>query len=194
MGFKTPLVFIPERECTMSESRPLLAFTAPSEGQTITMNPLDIFGQADATSNFNLYRLEWGQGDKPETWNLLEKSDSPVKQAEKLYTWDMLEEKEGSSVPGGLITLRLFIRSTNDTFAELLLHLTLGIPTVTPTPTPTPTPTETSTPTATPTDTPTVTPQPTNTPTPPLPTDTVPPTDIPPIIPTPTTTPEMSTP
>jgi penicillin-binding protein 1C len=191
MGFKIPLVFIPDRECTVSDSRPLLSFTSPTEGQTILMNPLDIFGQADATTDFSVFRLEWGQGEKPETWYLLGKSDTPIKQTEKLYTWDVLAETEDAPVPSGLITLRLNMRSTRDTFAELLLHINLGVPTATPSPTPTSTPTETSTPTVVPTDTPTITP---------VPTDAHPPTDDhpsptetpPPPTPTETPTPEVT--
>jgi penicillin-binding protein 1C len=176
MGFSTPLVFTPDRDCTISDSRPLLAFTAPTEGQTVTSNPLDIFGQADATSDFSVYRLEWGLGDKPEAWYLLERDTTPVKQPEKLTSWDVLTETEGSPIPSGLITLRLFLRSSRDTYAELFLHLTLGVPTATPSPSPTPTPTETSTPTGAPTETPTPTPPVTVTPNPgdenPLPTPT----------------------
>jgi penicillin-binding protein 1C len=186
MGFKTPLVFIPDRECTMSDSRPLLSFTAPTAGQTILTNPLDIFGQADATTDFSEFRLEWGQGDKPETWYLLGKSNTPVKQAGKLYTWDVLAATEGSPVPSGLIALRLYMSSTRNTFAELLLHINLGVPTLTPSPTPSPTPTATSTPTAVPTNTPTITIMPTETHSPTD--DHIPPTDTPPP-PTPTETP-----
>lgn len=198
MSFKSPFVFIPDRECTMSDSRPLLAFTSLTEGQTILISPLEIFGQVDATTDFGGYRLEWGQGEKPETWIRLDERGTPVKQPEKLISWDLLTEKEGSPMPGGLITLRLYLRSMRDTFAELRIHITLGVPTTTPSPTPTPTPTETATATPTPTETPTVTPVPTDTPVPvptsfatdhPLPTDTPVPTDTPPPPPTPTETP-----
>ena len=191
MGFKTPLVFIPDRECTMSDSRPLLSFTAPTEGQTILTNPLDIFGQADATTDFSEFRLEWGQGEKPETWYLLGKSNTPVKQAGKLYTWDVLTKTEGSPEPSGLIALRLYMSSTRNTFAELLLHVNLGVPTLTPSPTPSPTSTATSTPTSVPTNTPTITIVPTETHSPTD--DHIPPTDTPPApIPTETPTPEAT--
>jgi penicillin-binding protein 1C len=191
MGFKTPLVFIPDRECTMSDSRPLLSFTAPTERQTILTNPLDIFGQADATTDFSEFRLEWGQGEKPETWYLLGKSNTPVKQAGKLYTWDVLTKTEGSPEPSGLIALRLYMSSTRNTFAELLLHVNLGVPTLTPSPTPSPTPTATSTPTSVPTNTPTITIVPTETHSPTD--DHIPPTDTPPApIPTETPTPEAT--
>ncbi len=185
MGFKTPLVFVPDRECTMSDSRPLLSFTNPGEGQTILTSPLDIFGQVDATSDFSSYRLEWGQGEKPDTWKLLDKQDAPVKSPAKLFSWDLLTGDDGAPVPGGIITLRLYMRSAHDTYAELMLHLNLGVPTTTPTPTPTPTPTETGTATPVPTDTPTITPLPTDTP---VPSNTPLPSDTPPSPPTPTET------
>jgi hypothetical protein len=121
---------------------------------------LEIFGQAGATADFESYRLEYGLGSKPVKWELLKKDGIPVNDSAKLFEW-ALEE-----LPAGEITLRIILRSINETYAELKMSLNLQVPTPTPTPTPTftPTPTNTPTPTYTPTPTFTVTPTPTLTP------------------------------
>jgi len=104
----------------------------------------------DASRNFESYRLEFGTGDDPVEWDTLEKGNSPVPQADEIYEWDL------EDVDSGTVTLRLYMKSTEDTYAELRLRLNMQVPTPTPTPTPT----------YTPTLPPTLTPTPTNTPTP----------------------------
>jgi hypothetical protein len=103
-------------------------------------------------------------GEDPVEWETLERRTAPMSQPERLYSWDL------SQLPAGMVTLRLYMHSNQDTFAEKIIHLNLQVPTPTPTPTSTPTltptPTSTSTPTNTPvpTSTPTVTPTVTQTP------------------------------
>jgi membrane peptidoglycan carboxypeptidase len=177
LGFDDPIFFTPKKSCTINDSRPLLAFTSLSNGQVITSNPLTIYGLAGATADFYQYRLEFGFGGDPVEWELLDKSKIPVNQPDDLYEWDI------SDLPAGKVTLRLYLKSTQNTFAEVRVWLDLQVPTPTPTETPTPTPTPTSTWTLTPSITPssTITPSPyptdtlTNTPEPtetPSPTDT----------------------
>jgi hypothetical protein len=164
MGFDDPVIFTPERECRAEDPRPKLSITAPRDGETITTSPLEIFAQADATQNFDFFQLEWGLGEDPDEWETLERRTAPASQPERVYSWDL------SRLPAGVVTLRLHMHSTQDTFAEKVIHLNLQVPTPTPTPTATatstPTPTNTPTPTATmpPTSTPTVTPTVTETP------------------------------
>ncbi len=162
MGFKAPITFTPARECKAEDPRPLLAFTSPRDGDRIRSNPLEIFGQADATQWFDFYELSYGLGEDPLEWERLERSNQPMRQAGLLYEWDMTD------IENGPITLRLYMKSTEDTFAELKIVVDNQIPTPTPTPTDTPTPTFTPTPTDTPTNTPTLTPVPSLTPTPSL--------------------------
>jgi membrane carboxypeptidase/penicillin-binding protein PbpC len=180
MGFDRPVKFTPARECKADDPRPKLALTAPRDHERITSSPLSIYGQADATQNFDYFRLEWGEGDDPDEWNVLGKGEDPFAQPDKLFSWDL------SDIPAGEITLRLYMHSTQDTSAQVRVHLDLQVPTPTPTATPTATvtPTPTSTPTATNTPTITSTRLPTETPTPsPTPT----PTPTHPLIPVPVT-------
>jgi hypothetical protein len=157
MKFSQPIFFAPQRDCKASDPRPTLSFANMGEGQTVTASPFEVYGVADATANFDYFRLDYGEGDAPVDWKILvDHVTAPVKQTDKLYTWDV------SQLPAGEVTLRLYMHSTLDTYAEKLIHLNIQVPT--PTPTLTPTPTVTQTPTATVTLTPT--PAPTNTPSP----------------------------
>jgi hypothetical protein len=133
---------------------------------------LDIEVIADASRYFRDFRLEWGAGDDPVDWETLEDWDDPVPQADEIFEWDLAE------IPRSVISLRLYMRSTEDTYARLTIKLNIQVPT------PTPTPTSTATPTSLPTLTPTPTNTPVNTSTP---TATLIPTDTP--TPTPTDTP-----
>ena len=166
MGFDDPITFTPERECKAEDPRPRLAFVQPRDGATIQTSPLEIEVIADASRHFRDFRLEWGAGDDPEDWDTLDDWDDPVPQADEIYEWDL------EDIPRSVISLRLYMRSTEDTYARLTIRLNIQVPTPTPTPTSTATPTSlptlTPTPTNTPenTSTPTATQVPTDTPTP----------------------------
>jgi len=163
MGFSPPIFFTPSRECTLSDPHPILSFSSPNSDEIITTSPIEIFGQADATANFQRLFLEYGLGGDPIQWERLHQQQKPVPQPDKIYSWDV------SEIPAGRVTLRIYMVSTEDTYAEKRMQLNLQVPT--PTPTPTNTPTPTPTPTQTPTPTTTITPSPTftDTPTPRLP-------------------------
>jgi penicillin-binding protein 1C len=160
IGFQQPVTFAPPRECTTDDPRPKLAFTSLNDGDRITTSPLAIFGLADATQWFDYFELEYGLGDDPLDWERLTRSSSPASQSERIYEWDMQD------LPTGPLSLRLYMRSVEDTFAEAKVLINNQIPTPTPTPTNTPTPTSTPTATPTPTATATSTPPPTLTPVP----------------------------
>lgn len=199
-GFRDPLRFLPARECRTDDPRPLLSITSPGEAQTITSDTIDIFGQVDATAEFQNFMLFYGVGTDPSEydWKPLMERSFPVSQVEKFYTWNLSETFTNSSengfsalnpIPSGAVALRLYMKSTRNTYAELIVHLNFQIPTPTPTATPTPTETPTVTPTLEPTltHTPTLTPLPTESPTlAPPPTETLTPTLVPSETPTPT--------
>jgi penicillin-binding protein 1C len=134
-GFEKPILFVPPRECRGDDPRPNLVFAAPREGETIINNPLVLLGVADATQGFDYYQIDVGEGPDPLTWFPLERSKKPVSSPDVLYSWDL------SNVPPGVMTLRLYLHSTADTYAERKLVLNLQPPTPTPTNTPLPTPT-----------------------------------------------------
>ena len=160
MGFEDhPLFFIPDAVCSSDSPHPILAFTLPSEGATISTSPLEIFGQAAATDDFRDWILEYGVGSNPSYWPDIARSDSPIMQPERLINWDI------SELTNGPVTLRLAVRSKRGGVAFVELHLNILLPTPTPIPSPTATATPTPTPTATTPPTATSTPTPTETPT-----------------------------
>lgn len=184
IGFDDDLFFIPDRACTRDSPRPIIEFTNPSEGSTVTTEVLSIFGRAAATVDFRFWELEYGLGYNPITWTIITRSETPHEQPDKLVDWDL------SELPSGPVTLRLIVEGTNGGYAEVQLHLTINLPTQTPTTTPTATPTLTPTPTSTETEMPTLTPTVTSSPTPPA-TPTATPSTMPTSTPssTPSTTP-----
>ena len=95
MGFKQPFRFVPSRDCAATDPRPVLAITSPTEGQTISVNPLEIFGQADASADFKNYTLSYGVGTDPVEWKLLKENNQPASQPEKMYTWNLTEVLPG---------------------------------------------------------------------------------------------------
>ena len=147
MGFDDPIFFTPQTACASSDSRPRLELTSPHNGDVIKENPLVIYGMADATSNFDYYRLEWGRGYDPVDWDTLRRQDTPVDRPDDLIAWDV------SELGAGVVSLRLSVFSTQGTYAETKLSIDLQVPTPTPTPTDLPTATPTFTLTFTPTAT-----------------------------------------
>jgi penicillin-binding protein 1C len=155
-GFSDPLFFTPVRECRSDDPQVSLFFTNMSDGQTILTSPLEIFGVVDATADFDYFDLEYGVGGNPSNYKkLMDHVTMPIKQAEKIYTWDLQD------VASGTVTLQLYMHSTKDTHAKKTVKLNIQLPT------PTSTTTATSTETITPTPTLQVTPEFTVTPPPP---------------------------
>jgi len=180
MGFTDPILFAPPRECRPDDPRPIMEISAPAEGQTVTVSPLDITGKVDVSADFQNFTFEYGLGDNPVEWKSLYEGNQPVSQPGKIYSWDL------NSIQPGVITLKITMHSIRGGYAEKKIHLNLQVPTVTPTITPTllPSPTYTPPPTQTQVPTQTYTPVPSLTPTvtqPPANTATPTPTPTPPL-------------
>jgi penicillin-binding protein 1C len=154
MGFSDPIRYAPPRECQSSDPQPIVEFSSLSEGQMVSVSPLDIMAKIDVAADFQNFTLDYGTGDNPIEWNRLMESSQPASQPSKIYSWDLKD------VPQGLITLRLTINSIRGGSAERKIHLNLSVPTATPTMTPSATPTSTPTSTFTPPPLPTITPFP----------------------------------
>lgn len=151
-GFSPPVTFSPDRACKSDDPRPTLVFVGLEDRQAVYQNPLDLYAVVNATSGFKSFYLEYGVGEGPGEWKrLVDNGGHASDQPQKLLTWNL------DNVPRGIVTLRLYMESTNNTYAEKLFRLNIQAPTPTPTPTMTPTPTPTPTPTMTPSPTPTET-------------------------------------
>ncbi|HEY9151910.1 MAG TPA: penicillin-binding transpeptidase domain-containing protein, partial [Anaerolineales bacterium] len=171
--FPIPPVYAPQRQCTKNDPRPELALSV-SDGSIIPQSILSITGTADATADFQSWKLDFGLTDNPLSWTTLAQGNQPVDNG-LLFNWDL------SNLSGNTISLRLHVTGTNG-FAEKIVHFSVQLP-PTPPPTFTPVPSSTNTPVPSPTNT-SVPPLPTSTPTA-FPTDTPAPTIIPTDTPTP---------
>ncbi|HWQ03745.1 MAG TPA: transglycosylase domain-containing protein [Longilinea sp.] len=155
-GFDDPIFFVPERDCQLSDPRPTMLFAAMKDGDTLTVNPIDIYAVIHTPDDLRRWRLEYGIGEEPAEWKtLLDNQTAQYENPEKIYSWDVTD------ISAGMVTLRMYMDSTEDTYAERIIHINLQVPT----PTATLTPTATVTPTVTSTPRPSSTPTPTETPT-----------------------------
>lgn len=137
-GFPDPFVILPERECRADDPRAIIDMVTLTDGGTISENPFKIVGVIDATANFKEFKIDWGEGEKPNEWKtLVDWEKTPVRSAQEIYTWDL------SGITAELVTVRIRMRSTADTQVEKKFRLHLTVPTPTPTPTEVPTPTPT---------------------------------------------------
>jgi penicillin-binding protein 1C len=146
-GFDEPVIFTPERECRGDDPKPTIVFVGLTDGMDINASPLDIYAVVKATGNFDRFRLQYGVGNNPDKWKTIIKDDKQYGEPSKLVSWDVYQ------ADATRITLRIYLYSTEETFAEKRIHLDLLVPTVTPTITPTATETPTPTEIILPTDT-----------------------------------------
>ncbi|MBE7532204.1 MAG: PBP1A family penicillin-binding protein [Ardenticatenaceae bacterium] len=173
-----PLTLPPEQACDENTPRPEITINQPTERAEVS-GIFDIWGTVKAP-NFNGYEVEYGLGENPGGWGLIqERRPTPVENG-VLATWDT-----ANTNAAGPVTIRILLFGPDNpynpeagpTVVEERVTVLILEPTGTPTATPTDTPTPTNTPT--PTETPTITTTPTETPSP-TPTGTaVPPTETP---------------
>ena len=177
----------PTDTCDVHTGQTNVSFSQPQEGQQI-QGVVAINGSVQI-NDMSHYRLEYGVGNNPQGWALIEEHDSGGMVNAHLGNWDT------NHVANGDYTLRIIaIDSHNNQFeARVHVHVQNDNPSLWPTPSPLPTetasPTMEASPTPLPTDTaePTRTPRHQPTPTAELPTETAP-------APTETATPVHATP
>jgi hypothetical protein len=137
--------YVPDRECSASDPRPVLEFQNPQNGATITETILPVSGVIDVKNGgFTAWRLEYGNGNDPSEWTVLAQGNNSFPQPGLIHTWDLKD------VTATQITMRLYLMNGEDYYAErrVTVGISLPVPTETPTLTPTVIP-----PTAFPTDT-----------------------------------------
>jgi membrane peptidoglycan carboxypeptidase len=137
LGFERPIYFTPTDQCKADSPRAKLSFENLKENDTLTTSPFNFNIIASATNGFESWRLEYAPGDDPgkDDWQTLYESNAPIPEGRDVFTWDV------SLIPNGKYTLRLYMVSQEDGFAEKKLHIEINyvLPTVTPTLTPPPT-------------------------------------------------------
>lgn len=159
---RLPLQLPPNQTCS-PDDRPVARITQPGAGTDIT-DMISIFGTAKAP-NFTGYQVEFGIGNNPGGWAVIEnRRGTPVENG-LLMNWDTSELNYA-----GPVTVRVIVFGPDNPFTsefdpvtkEDRVTLNLLAPTPTPTATSTATPSPTLTPTQTNTPTPTVSPTPTS--------------------------------
>jgi hypothetical protein len=161
----------PAEACNADTPRPTIVLSTPAEDQTVT-GELVIYGQA-VGPNMRGYQVEYGVGNDPQGWGLVQELVPHPVEAGELARWDTKKVSDGD------FTLRVILYGPDDQDGnpvqiEQRVHFHVLNPTSTPTITPSPTatytpsatPTSTATPSPTPTATSTSTPEPSMTPTP----------------------------
>ncbi|MFO7661147.1 MAG: PBP1A family penicillin-binding protein [Chloroflexota bacterium] len=192
-GLTLPLGVPPEAACDPNTPRPRAEITRPRfEGDALDHSRIEIWGTAFGP-NYQGFQVEYGFGDNPGGWGLVQERRPEVVQDGLLAVWDASQINFS-----GPLTLRVIVfgpdNPTTPEFEPVQKEGRITFNLVEPTPTVTATPTETptATPTATPTTTPTATVEATWTPTP---TVEVPPTATPTLegVPIETTIPSVGT-
>lgn len=151
-GIGLPLTLPPTQACDENTPRPVVRIDQPSDNSEVS-GEIVLFGSANAP-NFNGYQIEFGLGDDPGGWGLVQERRLNTVDNGELGRWNPI----GTDAVGR-ITLRLLVFGPNNpltpeddpAIAEARIHLNILAPTATPTETPTETPTATETTTATPT-------------------------------------------
>jgi 1A family penicillin-binding protein len=115
--------FAPERECRADDPQPVIKLDL-NDGEVISDSILDIKGSATADKGFKKWKLEYGVGADPASWTTLTESDKPVEDGQ-LYSWDL------SSLPNGVVSLRLTLVGENAEVKKLVkLNVDLYAPVI----------------------------------------------------------------
>ncbi len=155
LGIGIPLRLPPTQTCE-AFPRPQVAISQPAAGAEI-IDTVEVFGSANSP-NFGGYVVEYGLGEEPGGWGMVQELQPNAVENGRLAIWDTSPIRLF-----GAITLKTTIFGPDNPFTpeddpvsmETRTLLTLLKPTPTPSPTPTNTPTATATTTPTTTNTPT---------------------------------------
>ena len=149
-----PLRLPPAQSCDGNTPRPQVQINQPEAG-TEVINDVNVRGTARGP-NFGGYQVEYGLGNDPGGWGLVQGRQANPVETDLLATWDSTQINHS-----GALTLRVLIFGPDNPYTpeedppilQDRVTVTLQQPTATPTPTPTatlsPTPTATSSPTPT---------------------------------------------
>ena len=162
-----PLRLPPAQVCDENTPRPQISITQPTAGSEV-INTIEILGSVGAPG-FGGYQVEYGFGNDPGGWGLVQERQDISVENGVLASWD-----PSSLNYSGPLTIRVLLFGPDNpttpeedrAMVEDRVTVTLLEPTPTVTPTATNTPTATATPTATTTNEPTGTPTPSATTTP----------------------------
>lgn len=128
----------PTEACTASTERPVLLISSPAQGSD-QQGLIPVIGTA-RVPNFRYYTVEYGLGENPGEWIMIQGQTSQIVENGGLAQIDL------AALPDGPVTLRLLVYGPENAIAEARVTFSVRNPTPSPTPTgaPTATPTATS--------------------------------------------------
>jgi len=152
----------PAQACDANTPRPRAEITRPrNEGDALDRAAIEIWGTATGP-NYQGYQIEYGLGENPGGWGMIQERRPEAVQDGRLAVWDASQINYS-----GPVTIRVIVFGPDNPFTPendpALKEGRTVFNLQPPTPTPTATATETPTATATGTATPTITPTPTAT-------------------------------
>jgi penicillin-binding protein 1C len=139
----------PTEACKPDSPKPTIVIDTPQAGSE-QMGVVTVTGTVDAP-NFSHFRVEFGVGDNPIGWGVMQDDTSQAVHSGPLGQADL------AAYGSGIMTIRVIVYDTEGHHAERRVVFVLTQPTATPAPTDMPTPTPTNTPTLAPA-TPTIAP------------------------------------
>ena len=185
-GATSAAISPPTQACDGNTPRPRAEIIRPrNEGDALDRAAIEIWGTAMGP-NYQGYQVEYGFGENPGGWGMVQERRPEAVQDGLLAVWDASQINYS-----GLVTIRVIVFGPDNPFTpenDPVLHEGRTVfnlqestptPTTTPTETPTASPTGTATPTVTVTPTATTSPTPTVSPAPETPTPEVPTPEVP---------------
>ena len=185
-GATSAAISPPTQACDGNTPRPRAEIIRPrNEGDALDRAAIEIWGTAMGP-NYQGYQVEYGFGENPGGWGMVQERRPEAVQDGLLAVWDASQIDYS-----GLVTIRVIVFGPDNPFTpenDPVLHEGRTVfnlqestptPTTTPTETPTASPTGTATPTVTVTPTATTSPTPTVSPAPETPTPEVPTPEVP---------------
>ncbi len=119
---------VPTDVCSVNTEVPIARILSPTEGQTITTGPTQIFGSASATQTFNRYQLEYASAVQPDVFTIISGPSTTPQNSGALATWNTQQ------LPNGAYILRLAMFSNNGGYLYRTLNVNIvnAVPTTPP--------------------------------------------------------------
>ncbi|MHC1770782.1 MAG: transglycosylase domain-containing protein [Flexilinea sp.] len=123
------LLFTPEKACDIQNTNPIISFANITEGMEIKDNTIDIYAVVNSAEGIQSFSLEFGKGNDPKEWYVITNGiNQQIYNPEKIGEWKM------DGLENGEYTLRIYVTSPSETYAERKVTVRLNIQKSEPTP------------------------------------------------------------
>jgi len=119
---------VPTDVCSVNTEVPIARILSPTEGQTLTTGPTQVFGTASATQTFNRYQLEYASAVQPDVFTIIGGPVTTPQNSGVLGTWNTQQ------LPNGAYILRLAMFSNNGGYLYRTVNVNIvnAVPTTPP--------------------------------------------------------------